>query len=99
MHAQSFELSTDDWIRPRSGETVVKFKALQQVVETWSGAGADDMIEIRYPGGEEGGLWASELTDWLVAFGVPSRYIQSAAGSVGRDRIVLIVVESETPTD
>jgi hypothetical protein len=97
-YAQSFELSTDDWVRPRNGEAVAEFKALQQAVAAWSAAGSDRTIEIRYPGGEEGSLWARELTDWLVAFGVPSRHIQAAAGSVGRDRIVLIVIESEKTT-
>jgi hypothetical protein len=97
-HAQSFELSTDDWVRPRNGQSVSEFKALQQAVAAWSADGGEGTIEIRYPGGEEGSLWARELTDWLVAFGVPSRHIQAAAGSAGRDRIVLNVIESEKTT-
>jgi hypothetical protein len=94
-HAESFELSTDDWVRPRSGATVVEFEALRDAVAAWSAAGATGIIEIRYPGGEEGGLWAGELTDWLVAFGVPSRHIQTTAGSSGRDRIILDVIKSD----
>ncbi len=97
-YAQSFELSTDDWVRPRNGQAVAEFKALQQAVTAWSANGGAGTIEIRYPGGEEGSLWARELTDWLVAFGVPSRYIQATAGSAGRDRIVLNVIESEKTT-
>lgn len=97
-YAQSFELSTDDWVRPRNGQAVAEFKALQQAVAAWSADGGEGTIEIRYPGGEEGSLWARELTDWLVAFGVPSRYIQATAGSAGRDRIVLNVIESEKTT-
>lgn len=94
-HAQSFELNTDDWVRPRSGATVVEFEALRKAVEAWSAAGGNGVIEIRYPGGEEGGLWARELTDWLVAFGVPSRHIRAAPGNARRDRIALEVMESE----
>jgi hypothetical protein len=95
LHAKSFELNIDDWVRPRNGETVVQFQALQQAVAAWSTEGGNGVIEIRYPGGEEGGLWARELTDWLVAFGVPSRYIRSAPGSGRRDRIVLEVMAAE----
>jgi hypothetical protein len=95
--AESFELNTDDWVRPRNGATVVEHEALRQAVAAWSANGGAGIIEIRYPGGEEGSLWARELTDWLVAFGVPSRHIQAAAGSAGRDRIVLDVMEVETP--
>lgn len=94
-HAQTFELNTDDWVRPRSGAAVVEFDALRKTVEAWSGAGGNVMIEIRYPGGEEGGLWARELTDWLVAFGVPSRHVRALPGSGRRDRIVLEVMEAE----
>ena len=95
--AQSFELNTDDWVRPRNGAAIVGFEALRQTVEAWSAGGGSGIIEIRYPGGEEGGLWAAELTDWLVAFGVPSQHIHAAAGSAGRDRIVLEVMESSQP--
>jgi hypothetical protein len=94
-HAQSFELNTDDWVRPRSGATVAGFEALRQAVEAWSASGGNGAIEIRYPGGEEGGLWARELTDWLVAFGVPSRHVRALPGSGRRDRIILEVMKAE----
>lgn len=94
-HAQSFELNTDDWVRPRSGAAVVEFEALRKAVEAWSAGGGNGMIEIRYPGGEEGGLWARELTDWLVAFGVPSRHIRAVPGNARRDRIALEVMGPE----
>jgi hypothetical protein len=93
VQAQSFELNTDDWVRPRNGAAIVGFEALRQTVEAWSAGGGSGIIEIHYPGGEEGGLWASELTDWLVAFGVPSQYIHAASGSARRDRIMLEVME------
>jgi hypothetical protein len=96
-HAQSFELNTDDWVRPRSGATVAGFEALRQAVEAWSAAGGNGTIEIRYPGGEEGGLWARELTDWLVAFGVPSRHIHAIPGNARRDRIALEVMQPARP--
>jgi hypothetical protein len=95
--AQSFELNTDDWVRPRSGATVAGFEALRQAVEAWSASGGNGTIEIRYPGGEEGGLWARELTDWLVAFGVPSRHIHAVPGNARRDRIALEVMQPSRP--
>lgn len=97
VQAQSFELNIDDWVRPRNGATVVEFAALRGAVAAWSAAGGHGVIEIRYPGGEEGGLWARELTDWLVAFGVPSRHIHVAPGSGRRDRMVLEVMASANP--
>ena len=48
-------------------------------------------IEIRYPGGEAGVLWAIEVTDWLVALGVPSDRITAAVGSGVEDSIRLLL--------
>jgi hypothetical protein len=89
--AQSFELSIDDWVRPKDGAAVVRFKALQQAVDAWSKAAAGSIVEIHYPGGESGSLLAQELVDWLVAGGVPSAQLQAVAGSARRDRIMLVI--------
>lgn len=60
-----------------------------------SGAvGGKATIEIRYPGGDEGSLWAGELADWLVALGIPSNRIQLTPGSARADRIDLVIVPS-----
>ena len=41
----------------------------------------NEIIEIQYPGGEEGEFWVQELVDWLVALGVPSRFMLLTPGS------------------
>jgi hypothetical protein len=88
---QSFELSIDDWVRPKNGAAVVQFTALQQTVDAWSRSAAGSVIEIRYPGGESGVLLAQELVDWLVAGGVPSAQLRPVAGNAHRDRIMLVI--------
>ncbi len=47
----------------------------------------NEIIEIQYPGGEEGEFWVQELVDWLVALGVPSRFMLLTPGSVADDEI------------
>jgi hypothetical protein len=42
----------------------------------------NEIIEIQYPGGEEGEFWVQELVDWLVALGLPSRFMLLTPGSV-----------------
>jgi hypothetical protein len=89
--ARTFSLSLDDWARPRSGETLVGFQALRDMAAIWSAGGGKATIEIRYPGGDEGGLWAGELADWLVALGIPSNRIQLTPGNARVDRIDLLI--------
>ena len=85
-------LSFDDWARPRSGMSVVELPAVRQTVLEWLQS-EEHNIEIRYPGGDEGQLWAQELRDWLIALGVPLASIRLESGSERADQIELRVVE------
>ena len=46
-------------------------------------------ILVRYPGGEEGVLWAEELRGWLVALGVTSTQIKVVPGTSRPDVVEL----------
>jgi hypothetical protein len=89
--AAVWSLSADDWARPRSGLSVSTMSPLPEVVVQWS-ARPQQLLLIRYPGGEEGLLWAHELRSWLVALGIPLAVQELAPGSGGRDRIELELV-------
>jgi hypothetical protein len=45
------------------------------------------IIDVQYPNGEEGEFWVQELTDWLVALGIPSRFISLTPVSESDDEI------------
>ena len=50
------------------------------------------IIELRYPGGEEGEIWVQDVIDWLVALGVPSSSMQTLPGSGTNDTIYLVLL-------
>ena len=81
-------LGADDWARPRDGVAMVQMPPLPEVVEAWEQQ-PDQRLIVRYPGGEEGLLWANELRSWLVALGIPSVHQELVAGSSQPDRIEL----------
>ena len=85
---QQWQLGADTWSRPRDGRAVAQMEPLAKAVSHWSQDTAGHLI-IRYPGGEEGLLWAHELRSWLVALGVPSQKLELLAGSQQADRIEL----------
>jgi hypothetical protein len=52
------------------------------------------ILELRYPGGEEGELWVEELKDWFVSLGVPSGAIQLTQGSKAEDIINMVIIKT-----
>ncbi len=81
-------LDADLWARPRDGAGVVRMAPLVEALEAWM-AHPRQRLMVRYPGGEEGLLWANELKSWLVALGLPSQRLELVAGSRRPDRIEL----------
>ena len=88
--ARIYTLSADDWARPRSGDVIAGFDALQAAVHYWDRLD-NALVVIRYPGEDSGELWAAELRDWLISLGVPSDYILLVAGTQAADEIRLVV--------
>lgn len=84
-------LSAAEWARPRQGEWLVAHPALSAAIGSLQQSPASQ-LQLRYPGGDEGVLWAEELQAWLVALGVESARIELLPGSGGERVIQLEVV-------
>jgi hypothetical protein len=84
----SWSLHADDWSRPRDGRSVVAMPPLPEVVAAWTRQPGQRLL-VRYPGGEEGLLWAHELRSWLVALGIPMQAQELVPGSGKADRVEL----------
>jgi hypothetical protein len=87
-----WELRAEQWELARSGESILMLPVLHQLINTWLSQ-RRMKIELRYPGGEEGEFWVQELTDWLVALGIPSNHIVSIPGSGADDRIKFALIK------
>jgi len=88
--ARIFELSADDWARPRSGAVVAQMEPVRLAVSYWDST-PRAAIMLSYPGEDSGELWASELRDWMISLGVPSDAILLAPGLQSNDRLRLLV--------
>lgn len=84
-------LHAEQWDTLRSGEALLKQPELADLVQRWMNT-PGGVIELRYPGGEEGEVWVRELIDWLVALGVPFGAMQSLPGSGTNDTIYLVLL-------
>lgn len=87
----SWEISAQEWAQPRHGEWLISHPALSGAVDQLQ-RNPQSRLQVRYPGGDEGVLWAQELQSWLVALGLGSERIELVPGSSKADRIQLKVV-------
>ena len=94
-HAEqtNWSLTASDWARPRDADMLLQQPALRGAMASLAEK-SGKRLQLRYPGGDEGSLWASELKAWLVALGLESAQIELLAGSSQADAIELVVIES-----
>ena len=92
------ELRYQDWPQRRSAYAVLKLDQVRAVLSVFSEEGGQNVI-VRHPGGDGGNAWALEFREWLVAFGVPSHFINLEPGSGGVDRLLILVEVTHTVLD
>jgi hypothetical protein len=88
VHAGSYEVTADEWARPRSGSRIISIASLQKVVDAIAQQ-PGTVVTVQYAGGDEGLLWAEELRGWFVALGVAGDQLVLRSGLQVRDRLVL----------
>jgi len=73
-----------EWAQPRTGAMVSHLPALAAAMRQLQNG---QHLQLLYPGGDAGSLWAHELQAWLVALGLSSRRIELLPGSSREDAI------------
>jgi hypothetical protein len=89
---ESWQITALEWAQPRHGEMLVRQPALAATIGRLQQQ-PQARLRIRYPGGDEGVLWAEELQAWLVALGLASNRIERIPGSSKADTIMLEIVQ------
>jgi len=89
--APVYILRASEWNVPRTTETILHMPALQHTIQAYNQQ-PRAKIQIHYPGGDEGTLWATELRSWLVSLGVASRHIELLPGSRKDGQLELQVI-------
>ncbi|MCW8854512.1 MAG: hypothetical protein OQK72_07405 [Gammaproteobacteria bacterium] len=90
----SMNISYEQWEISRHGEKLLKLPELTDLVRLWT-ENTQKVLEMHYPGGEEGELWVQELMDWLIALGVPSSSMQTVPGSGNEDIIKIVLIQGK----
>lgn len=87
---EHFILSQQQWSSPKNAQSILKIPALRTIMPRLLQDEQQHLV-IRYPGGEVGILWASELKAWLVSLGVSSERIEFQTGSIKSNQLELFI--------
>lgn len=78
--ANSELLHASEWSVPKKATTLLAMPAINKVMKKLQ-KNVNSSLKIKYPGGDEGTLWANELRSWLIALGLSSKRIELIPGS------------------
>ena len=84
-------LTAEQWAVPRNVETIIQMPALASAMAELQATPGGRLL-IRYPGGDTGTLWMTELHSWLVSLGVSSADMERIPGSANSQVIELEVL-------
>ena len=94
MEQDFMDLSHEQWELSRHGEKVLALAELNELIRKWS-VNTHNILELRYPGGEEGEIWVQEFMNWLIALGVPSASMNAVPGSANEDIIKILLIQGK----
>ncbi len=86
-------LHANEWSVPKQATTILTMPAIHKSMKKLQ-TDVNSVLKIKYPGGDEGTLWASELRSWLIALGLSSRRIKLVQGSAISTTIELEVLSN-----
>lgn len=86
-------LHANEWSVPKQTVTVLAMPAINKSMRKLQND-TNSMLKIKYPGGDEGTLWANELRSWLVALGLSSNRIDLIQGSAISTTIELEILSN-----
>lgn len=85
-------LGRSEWPEYINGPNILSLSPVYRILQKFE-EHEKITVEIRYPGGEMGRMWAESLASWLVTFGVPKKYIEFSPGSGAADRLVISLID------
>ena len=84
-------LHASEWSVPKKSQTILEMPAIYNSMLKLQN-NSISYLKIKYPGGDEGTLWANELQSWLIALGLSSERIELSPGSAISTTIELEVL-------
>lgn len=89
-YAGSYTITPELWMQPRSGAVMLQMPPVHAAVNDWMRHPGSHLV-ILHSGDDMGSLWASEVRDWLVSLGIPSKDIRERVSGQDENSVTLMV--------
>ena len=87
------KLHVNEWSVPKKATTILAMPAINNSMKKLQ-KNVNSSLRLKYPGGDEGTLWANELRSWLISLGLSSKRIELGPGSAVSTTIELEVISN-----
>ena len=89
-------LTAQQWNVPRTESAILTMPPLQSMMQAYQKAEQSARLLIKYPGGDEGTVWAYELRGWLISLGVASDHIELVPGSRDANQLEIYIINGKS---
>ena len=86
-------LTSQQWNIPRDASSIIEMQAIRAAMQEFQSNKNSKML-VKYPGGDEGTLWAHELRSWLISLGLSEKFIELVPGSGNPGQLELVILKS-----
>ena len=88
-------LTAQQWNVPRTESAILTMPPLQSMMQAYQKSKQPARLLVKYPGGDEGTLWAYELRGWLISLGIGSEHIELVPGSRDANQLEIYLLNSK----
>ena len=92
---QQYILTAQQWNVPRTESAILTMPPLQSMMQAYQKSNQSARLLVKYPGGDEGTLWAYELRGWLISLGIGSDHIELVPGSRDANQLEIYLINTK----
>ena len=92
---QMYILTAQQWNVPRTESAILTMPPLQSMMQAYQKSNQPARLLVKYPGGDEGTLWAYELRGWLISLGIGSDHIELVPGSRDANQLEIYLINTK----
>ena len=92
---QQYILTAQQWNVPRTESAILSMPPLRSMMQAYQKSTQPARLLVKYPGGDEGTVWAYELRGWLISLGIGSEQIELVPGARDASQLEIYLMDAK----